>query len=382
MTCKIRVLHCIETIASGGVEQTILTLVRGLDKTKFQHRIVCTWKGGPVAEALEKEGVEITAVGSFKHPFELKKLRMVLAISREFRPQIIHGAVFEGMTMATFAGLFFKKAVVILEETSDPQNRSRKANLLLKAYSWRASAIQAISSNVGQYLEEITGIEHEKIKVIPNGVSIPESDLDEDSSSLEKLLSIQNCLIVGFVGRLYDDHKRVSDLIQTIKILGSKKVKLLIVGDGNDREKLAHLARDFGIVDQVIFVGYQSDTTQFYSLMDVLVIPSAREGFGLVAVEGMLHSLPVIASRVGGLQDIVLDGETGFLVPPLDPGAIASKIQLLIDNPQLSESMGAKGRTRALENYTADRYCGEVENLYLGLLNAGEGPGMGIRDQG
>jgi len=74
----IRVLHCIETIASGGVEQTILTLIRGLDQSKFQHKIICTWKGGPMAEALENEGVEITAVGSFKHPFQWRKLQKVV----------------------------------------------------------------------------------------------------------------------------------------------------------------------------------------------------------------------------------------------------------------------------------------------------------------
>ena len=103
--------------------------------------------------------------------------------------------------------------------------------------------------------------------------------------------------------------------------------------------------------------------------MDVFCVPSAREGFGLVAVEAMLHNLPVIATKVGGLQDVVLDGETGYLVPPIAPQALAEKIQLLIDQPELRKQMGQKGKARALQHFTAERYCRDVENLYLELLD-------------
>lgn len=366
----IRILHCIETIASGGVEQTLLTLIRGLDKSNYHHQIICTWKGGPVAEALESEGVEITTIGSFKHPFEWKKLRRVVAIAKKFKPQIIHGAVFEGITMATAAGLFLRNAVVILEETSDPQNRSKKANLLLKAFSWRADAFQAISSNVGQYLENVSRIKREKIKVIPNGISLPEISLINNKDSLAQQFKFKNELVVGFVGRLFDDHKRVSDLIQAVNLLKSHEFRLLIVGDGPDMANLTQLTKDLDLESQVVFMGYESDPIQFYPMMDLLVIPSAREGFGLVAVEAMLFGLPVIASEVGGLKDVVVDGETGFLVPPRSPESIAEKIQILIDQSELRKQMGEKGRQRALQHFTAERYCRDIENLYLDLLDS------------
>jgi glycosyltransferase involved in cell wall biosynthesis len=104
--------------------------------------------------------------------------------------------------------------------------------------------------------------------------------------------------------------------------------------------------------------------------MDVLCVPSSREGFGLVAAEAMMHSLPVIASKVGGLKDIILDEETGFLVPPFSHQEIAHKIQILMQNPELRKKMGEKGNIRALANYSADRYVKEVEGLYLELLKA------------
>ncbi|WP_100629629.1 glycosyltransferase [Algoriphagus formosus] len=369
MTEKIRVLHCIETIASGGVEQTLLTLIRGLDKKKFHHRIICTWKGGPIAKALEAEGVDLIPIGSFKHPLQWSKHKQVLRVIREFKPHIIHGAIFEGMSMAAIGGKLGKVPITILEETSDPQNRSKKANFLLRLMSNQADVIQAISGNVGRYLIEKTGVKKDKIRVVLNGLSLSEKKEESELDQIQEYLALlKNELVIGFVGRLFDDHKRVSDLIKAVKLTKSDSLKVLIIGDGPDKKSLMALVNQFGLMDQVMFAGYQSHNQNFYSMMDVLVVPSSREGFGLVAVEAMLHGLPVIATKVGGLQDIVLDQETGYLVPPLSPESLAEKIQILIEQPELRQEMGEKGKQRALEHFSAERYCREVENLYLELL--------------
>lgn len=116
--------------------------------------------------------------------------------------------------------------------------------------------------------------------------------------------------------------------------------------------------------------GYQNETTLYYSLMDIFCVPSAREGFGLVAAEAMLHHLPVIASEVGGLKNVVVDGETGYLVPPKDPVAMAEKIRELIIDPAKRKQMGEMGYRRSMENYTAQQYCKNIQNLYLELFGA------------
>ena len=133
-------------------------------------------------------------------------------------------------------------------------------------------------------------------------------------------------------------------------------------------DELKKLSIQLRIQDQFIPVGFQKKPDHFYEVMDIFCLPSAHEGFGLVAVEAMLHKLPVIATKVGGLQDIVIDGETGFLVPPYAPDQIAEKLKILIEDTELRKSMGEKGYKRAMANYTADRYCQEVENLYMQLL--------------
>jgi glycosyltransferase involved in cell wall biosynthesis len=366
---KIKILHCIETISSGGVEQTILTLVKGLDPANYEHKIICTWHGGPVSKAFLDLGVELIPIGKMNHPFELRQHWKVWQVISTFRPHLVHGAVFEGMSRAIFSGVLRGVPVIILEETSDPQNRSQRANWLLRQYIRFANKIMAISPEVADYLREVSGIHPTKISLISNGVNEPDFPATcQIEAERERLKFGSNDIVIGFIGRFYNDHKRMTDLIEAFSYLKEKKTRLLLVGDGKDKPLVIEKIKKMGLKDKVIMVGYQANTSLYYSLMDIFCIPSSREGFGLVAAEAMMHSLPVIASKVGGLKDVVLDGETGFLVPPFSPKEIADKIQFLTDNPDLRKEMGEKGKVRASQNYSADRYVKEVENLYLSLL--------------
>lgn len=370
---KIRILYSMETIASGGVEQRRLLLANWFDKEKYEIKIICTNSFGFIPEELKGLGVEVIPVGSFKHPFHLSKHKKVLDVIRKYKPYIFHGATFEGMAMAAIGGYFGSVPIVILEETSDPQNRSAKANFLLRLFVRLSDAIVAISPNVQNYLIHKARIPSKYIRLITNGVQIPSQVLFEEVYDIRIKLNLKkNDFVIGFVGRLFDDHKRVSDLIKAVSLIGNSGVKLLIVGEGKDKEKLEEYVDLLGMRDRTIFTGYQRDPSVFYEIMDVFCIPSSREGFGLVAAEAMLHRLPVLATRLGGLQDIVVNDETGYLIPPYAPEIIAEKIQDLFDHPEVRLSMGEKGYQRAMENYTSERYCMEVEDFYLELFKKKE----------
>ena len=110
---KIRLLHCIETISSGGVEKMRLTLAQNLNKDKFELKIICTTAKGSIKKQLECEGVEIFEVGDFKSVFEFKKYSRVIEIVRKYNPNIIHGAVFEGTSMATIGGVFARVPIIV-----------------------------------------------------------------------------------------------------------------------------------------------------------------------------------------------------------------------------------------------------------------------------
>ena len=369
MTYKIRILHCIETISSGGVEQTRLTLAKWLDKDKYELKIICTWAGGAIAEALENEGVELIPIGSFKHPFEWSKHRQVRHVIQDYKPHIIHGAIFEGMSMAAIGGKLGKVPVVILEETSDPQNRSQKAIWLQRLWVKTADKVIGIAPAVVGFLRDKVHVPERKLMLINNGVGELREVAAETVSKLREALRIKDTdIIIGSVGRVYDQVKRFSDILEAIKLLDNPNIKLLLVGEGPDLESLKRKAEGLGLEKQLIPVGYQENTAPYYRMMDVFCIASAHEGFGLVAAEAMMHQLPVVATKVGGLQNVVVDGETGFLVPPYSPQALAEKIQHLIDHPELRNQFGQAGYDRAKKHYSAERYVKEVEELYLGLL--------------
>jgi len=367
---KIRILFCQETIASGGVEQRRLNLVRFLDKEKYEIKIICTYRKGPLPLEFEKEGVEIIAVGGMKHPFHWNIHKSVLGVIKSFRPHIIHGAVFEGNLMASIGGFFGRVPIILVEETSHPIHRSKKALLLQRFLFQAADRVIGISESVTEFLQSVVKIPKHIIKLINNGVAIPEIDPDFDSTLFKRSLGIgQGDFVVGFVGRLFDDVKLVTVLVKAIALLKYEKVKLLIVGDGKDYGLIERKINELNLDKQVHMVGYQQNPSPFYQIMDVFAIPSAHEGFGLAAVEAMMHHLPVIASNVGGLRNIILNDITGYLVPADSSENIKEKIQLLIQVPDKRIQMGIAGYNRAMVLYNSKRYCETVETLYLDLLS-------------
>jgi glycosyltransferase involved in cell wall biosynthesis len=365
MNRPIRVLFCIETISSGGVEQTRLTLVKHLPKTDFEIKIICTNASGPIADGIKREGVELFVIGSMKNPFDWKIHKKVQDVIKVFKPDIIHGGVFEGNSMAAISGFLRRVPVIILEETSDPQNRSAKASWLLRQYVRVANKIIAISPDVENYLVQKAKIPTGKVTMINNGVTTPNYPSSKRISAKRKDLGLQkDDVVVGFVGRLFNDHKRVTDLLEAVARIDDPKVKVLIVGDGRDKGLVVEKLKGLGLLERVIMAGYQNETTLYYSMMDIFCVPSAREGFGLVAAEAMLHHLPVVASNVGGLKNVVIDGETGYLVAPKDPVALADKIKSLIMDPEKRKHMGEMGYQRSMQHYTATQYSKNIQNLY------------------
>lgn len=368
---KIRVLHCLETIGSGGVEQLRLILARSLDKEKYQQAIVCTQTGGIIASQLEDAGCKVYTVGLLRHPFDKKTHKNVLQAIKEFNPHIIHGAVFEGVTMASICGALSRVPIIIGEETSDPQNRSWRGNLLLKVLSFLTHKMVGVSPASYNYLTEKINISKHKAVLINNGVEIYEVSSQKVKSNLRQNLKIDdNCFVIGFVGRLLDEHKRVSDLIKAFAEVIKKYpvAKLLIVGDGPDKEMLEKLANDLGVSGNVIFSGYQPETKPFYDVMNVFVLPSAFEAFGLVLVEAMAAELPVVASRVGGIPYVVDEENTGLLFESKNINELVEKLSYIIEMPLVARDMGIKGRARAIENFSSERYVNDVDKLYEQLI--------------
>lgn len=375
MQKKIKILHIQESIGGGGVERRRLSLAKNLDKEKFEQKFICTFEGREIPNEIRAEGFEVIPIGLFKSPFHWSQHKKVQKVISDFQPDIIHGAVFEGVAMAAINGWLKKVPVIIIEETSDPLNRSWKGNLLMKLFSIMADKVVGVSEGVKEeYLKKQLKLSDKKAIAINNGVAVPRKVNQKESEEAKRKYGItEKDFVVGSIGRMqHDSHKRFSDLIKAFAqfSVGKENVKLLLVGDGAEKPKYERLVTELGISEKVIFAGYQSDVTLFYQMMNVFSLVSAREAFGLVLAEAMLNKLPVLATRVGGMKYIVDEGETGFLVDPKDVKGITEKLEIMYSNPEVIQKFSDKGYQKAILNYTEEMYVEKVEKLYLELFQS------------
>jgi glycosyltransferase involved in cell wall biosynthesis len=169
--------------------------------------------------------------------------------------------------------------------------------------------------------------------------------------------------------------KRTRDVLEAFRGLLDHETGayLMLVGDGPDRKQMERSAHELGIAKRCLFLGYQDDVAAFYGAIDVLLLPSANEGTPVSVIEALAAGRPVVATRVGGVPDIVRDGVDGYLVAPGDPSELAERLVRLARDPDRRARMGADGRARVLQRYTVARLVDDVDLLYRSLL-AGPSP--------
>jgi glycosyltransferase involved in cell wall biosynthesis len=214
-------------------------------------------------------------------------------------------------------------------------------------------------------------VDPSKIIVVYNGVDQEIFIPAENQSALKARLGIQPAdLVVGTVSSLYL-HKGHRYLLQAVPlVLGAfPSTKFLIVGDGPLRKKLEGQAKDLNISAHLVFTGKRKDVPDLLSAMDVFVLPScSREGLGISIIEAMALEKPVVATEIGGIPEVVADEETGYLVPPKNPDALAEAIVKFLQSPPRAKEMGRRGRARFEEKFTKRKMLSEVEYLYLNLM--------------
>jgi L-malate glycosyltransferase len=365
-----RVLHCLSAIASGGVERRHLEIVRGLPAPHFAHSFVGTVGGGPIVEELRACGVTVTLLGEVRSVLSPGRYLDTVRLVRRWKPHLIHGAVMEGSVLGAVAGLL-TQVPVITEETSDPRDRRPMGRNLARIAYLSSRCCIAVSPAVGRHLVNELRLPSSRVRVITNGVAAPRPPTPASTRSQRERLGVgASDVVIGTVSRLYNSPKRVTDLIAAFSIVASRddRVHLLVVGDGPDRQIMEAAGRATGFGSRVHFVGSSVPADDFYAVMDVFALASSHEAFGLAAAEAMRAGLPVVATEVGGLAEVVVDGETGYLVPPFRPSELAASLAHLVTSSGLRNQMGAAGRKRADDLYSLERYLGEIEDVYREVM--------------
>ena len=209
-----------------------------------------------------------------------------------------------------------------------------------------------------------------RVTCIRNGIDLEGKSVQVNRWQIRKDLGIdsETCLI-GTVGRL-TPVKGITYLLQAARILLRRgtNVKVLIVGEGSIRQDLLTQTHDLGISDNVVFLGHREDTDALLQAMDIFVLPSLSEGIPMALLEAMAACRAIVASRVGGVPEIVEDGVEGFLVEPMDVNGLVERCGQLIESPELARKMGEQGRKRVERDFSATAMADRVALVYKELV--------------
>jgi glycosyltransferase involved in cell wall biosynthesis len=237
------------------------------------------------------------------------------------------------------------------------------------------TALVAVSPEVRDDLVALGVAPREKFAVIRLGIELGDRVRVEENGrdATRRMLGIPpDAFTVGWIGRM-TGVKRTDDVLLAFRSLRERGVaaRLCLVGDGPDREHVELRAHDLGVMRETLFLGYQEDVAPYYAAFDAFVLPSGNEGTPVTTIEALAAGRPVVATRVGGVPDVVRDGEDGFLVDPGDIEELADRLATLAGDAELRERMGASGREHVLPRYAVDRLVDDVDRLYRSLLEAG-----------
>jgi glycosyltransferase involved in cell wall biosynthesis len=230
-------------------------------------------------------------------------------------------------------------------------------------YNRRVDGVVAISRAIGDLLTS-AGVKQDRIRYIASGI-----DPEKFAPAVDSRIGATGIFTVGCLGAL-EERKGHRYLLEAAALLKARglRVRYEIAGQGRRRAGLEAEVARLGLDEQVRFLGFVTDTAEFLAGVDLLVMPSLQEGLGVAALEAMAAGRPVVASRVGGLAESVLDGTTGLLVPPRDPAALAEAIAQLASSQALAQAMGKQGRDRVRREFSLENMAGQNESYYYELV--------------
>ncbi len=365
-----RILLAITGTGIGGTEKVISFLARNLPPDRFTP-VVCSVKPlGVTARELSAAGIESFSL-DFDPPCRAAgmatSLLLVPILAREVRRRNIH-LVHSFLFLANMVGRLASRRAGV------PHISSIRADIRVNSFEHRlerltsrmADSYLVPSEAVATSTVELTGIPREKIVVIPNAVDQP----PPSAGCLKRLLGLGEGLkLAGFVGRLHRQ-KGVDNLLRAwARISPDVRPLLVIVGDGPERGALEEESLRLGFgKDAVLFTGWIPGIRDILADLDLFILPSRYEGLPNGVLEAMAAGVPVVASAVGGVPELIRDGETGFLAPPDDSRALAAVLAKALADPAASRRAGERALARVLEHHRPQQVLGQFQDLYSRIL--------------
>ncbi|MEW6704323.1 MAG: glycosyltransferase [Pseudomonadota bacterium] len=358
-----RILHVIDTLEFGGAEKVLVALANAACR-RHEVSVCCLRHGGPLARELDPR-IEVFAMGKQGGDDLLMPLRLARRIASQ-RYDVVHTHNWSVFLEGGMAAI--RARVPVVHTVHGPYNPTRAGWLpravrqirhaMERRVAHRVRRVVAVSDAIRHYIPTTVGIDASRLTTIHNGIdgSAPASPRREEVAP-----------VFISVGRLDAIKNQQMMLCAFAKVAaGRPAARLVLVGDGPQRPALQALAAELGIADRVRFDGFRNDVASALTEADVFLLSSRYEGISIALLEAMRAGLPTVATRVGGVSETVIDGQTGLLVEDQDAEGFARAMSSLASDPALRQRMGDAARRYQQAEFSLDRMLQRYEALYAG----------------
>ena len=372
MAEPIRILHVIDKFSMDGVNPSSCSRLFAQwiplhDKNKFQIDVAGLRPRDAAGAFLEQHGIKVFYIEEGK--YSPKNINAIAELAKKGGYDILH---LHGYSSANFGRLAGKKsgAKTIVHEHAVLKVLPHQfvIDWLLRK---KSDVGLGVSKAVKEFMMKGRSVPEEKIEVIWNGIPLEEfaeTDAAKVAAFRKNLNLPKEAFIIGTVTRLRQEKGNHILIEAFAKIAASHpSAQLVLIGDGPQKDELSQLAGKLGVANRVVFAGFVSEVPVALNALDVVAIPSLREGFGLALVEAMAAGKPIVASFVGGMRELAENERNALMVPPGDADALAAGLQRLIDDEKLQKKLSRQAREDSAR-FSIEKNVQALEKLYSSMV--------------
>ncbi|MFQ5640276.1 MAG: glycosyltransferase [bacterium] len=362
---KINVLQLVEGLNWGGAETKLMELIAHMDSSRFNTTVCSLGMGDRIKEKFGELDVKFVNFAR-RNRFDPKLLWDVNKLIRHEKIDVVMTTLFYADVVGPLARSFTPaKAVFSWETISAPEWLLTRRLLAYKFAMNFCDKVISVSHATAKWLVEKRGVSKQKVMVIPYGVNL-ELFHEGGNEALRKSLGVsEKETLIGVVARLHPQkgHRYLIEAAESL-VRDFPALKFAFVGDGELRTELEQRIKAAKLEKHFLFLGFRNDVKDLLRTFDIFVLPSLYEGLPNVILEAMASGLPVVATAVDGTPELIEDDVTGYLVPPKDPAALATKISALLKDEKRRHDFGSRGRRRIEEEYSLEKQVENFQNLY------------------
>lgn len=369
------IVHMIDELPRDGAEMLLVDLMK-LRMPGYRYAIVALIKGGPLEQEFERLGVPVVIFGR-KGKFDLGLVFRVASWLKRERASVVHTHLFTadsyGRLAARLAGV---PAVFSTVHNIVNPWKGQGRKLIDRLFARISTAVVGCSEEVTQTLATRDGIPQRKLISIPNGIDLKKFSSFTGEGVCAEFGLPEDRPLIGIVGRLHEQ-KAHGDLFQALARLPQVregKLNCLVIGTGDLQDALKQQVQDLGLQDCVIFTGMRTDVPRLVAAMDVFVMSSHWEGLPIALLEAMASSKAVLCTRVGGIPDVVVDGDNGLLVDARDIDQFARRLDELLHDSALRQRLGQRARDTVISRFDVSRTADAYNRLHLQALGLPHDP--------